>query len=77
MYTIYETNNDDKLLINNTVNNTIDNDITIDNETNTQNIEKKLIQTPPFLLDLNLTLQNELSHPHQRRKKNNKKGHKK
>ena len=66
LFTIYETNNDDKLL------NKIENDITIDNATNTTSIENKLNQSPPFFLDLNLNLQNELSHPNQKRKKNKK-----
>ena len=52
-------------------------DIEIDNITNTEQIERKIHTTSPFFIDLELVPANELSHPHQRRKKNNKKGHKK
>ena len=53
-------------------------DIEIDNTVNTVNIEQKIKKTPPFFIDLDLKLENELSHPHQKRnKKHNKKGHKK
>ena len=53
-------------------------DIEIDNTVNTDNIEQKIKSTPPFFIDLDLKLENELSHPHQKRnKKHNKKGHKK
>jgi hypothetical protein len=52
-------------------------DIGIDNTTNTEQIEQKLYRTSPFFIDLELVPENELSHPHQNRKKHNKKGHKK
>jgi hypothetical protein len=52
-------------------------DIEIDNTTNTEQIERKIHTTSPFFIDLELVPENELSHPHQRRKKHNKKGHKK
>ena len=49
-----------------------DNDIIIDNNTNTKEIEQKINRTTPFFLDLDLTPHNEISHPHQKRKKNKK-----
>jgi hypothetical protein len=52
-------------------------DIKIDNTVNTDNIEQKIKKTPPFFIDLELKLENELSHPHQKRNKKNKKGNKK
>ena len=51
-------------------------DIKIDNTVNTDNIEQKIKKTPPFFIDLDLKLENELSHPHQKRNKKNKKGKK-
>jgi hypothetical protein len=51
-------------------------DIKIDNTVNTDNIEQKIKKTPPFFIDLDLKLENELSHPHQKRNKKGKKGKK-
>jgi hypothetical protein len=49
-----------------------DTDITVDNTTDTKNIEQKINTTPPFFIDLNLHLPNEISHPPQKKKKNKK-----
>jgi hypothetical protein len=47
-------------------------DITVDNTTDTKNIEQKINTTPPFFIDLNLHLPNEISHAPQKKKKNKK-----
>jgi hypothetical protein len=52
-------------------------DIEIDTTTDTKEIERKIKKTAPFFIDLELVRENELSHPHQGRKKQHKKGHKK
>ena len=55
-----------------------DSDITLDNTTDTTNIEKKINNTPPFFLDLNLHLPNEISHaPNELNNPQKKKKHKK
>ena len=61
LFTIYESNvNDNALYIANTI--ITQPDITVDNSTNTTDIERKLHNNPPFFLDMNIP-KNELTHP--------------